>query len=225
MRLVDLLPDAVRSYLRWFQLRRAFPQARLAQTAVVSRSCQLGQCVAIYPGAEVINSTIGRYSYVGHFAKAIHCTIGSFCSIAPTAIIGGYRHPTDTWVSTSPAFYSTRQQSGATFASRNEFDEVVETHIGPDVWIGYGAIILPGVTVGTGAIIGSGAVVTHNVAAYTIVAGVPARPLRQRFEPAQIQWLLASKWWEQSDAWLREHQPLFEDIQRMQVALNNLEQH
>jgi phosphonate metabolism protein (transferase hexapeptide repeat family) len=72
--------------------------------------------------------------------------------------------------------------------------------IGPDVWIGHGAIILPGVSVGAGAVIGAGAVVTHDVAGYTIVAGVPARPVRRRFTEAVEAALLRIAWWD----WPRE---------------------
>jgi len=54
-------------------------------------------------------------------------------------------------------------------------------HIGHDVWIGHGAIVLPGRSIGTGAVIAGGAIVTKDVPAYTIVGGNPARPIRRRF--------------------------------------------
>lgn len=72
--------------------------------------------------------------------------------------------------------------------------------IGNDVWIGYEAAILAGVTIGSGAIIGSRAVVTKDVPPYTIVGGVPARPIRKRFSEEKIAALLALKWWD----WPRE---------------------
>jgi carbonic anhydrase/acetyltransferase-like protein (isoleucine patch superfamily) len=64
------------------------------------------------------------------------------------------------------------------------------------VWIGHGAIVLPGVTVGDGAVVAAGAVVTRNVEPYTIVAGVPARPIKRRFEPALAARLQALAWWD-----------------------------
>ncbi len=67
--------------------------------------------------------------------------------------------------------------------------------IGNDVWIGYEAVILSGVTIGDGAIIGARAVVTKDVPPYTIVGGVPARPIRRRFPDEAVEALLALKWW------------------------------
>ena len=68
--------------------------------------------------------------------------------------------------------------------------------IGNDVWIGYEAVILAGVTIGDGAIIGTRALVTRDVAPYTIVGGVPAREIRRRFPEETIAELLALKWWD-----------------------------
>lgn len=67
--------------------------------------------------------------------------------------------------------------------------------IGSDVWIGYEAVILSGVTVGDGAIIGSRAVVTKDVPPYTIVGGVPAKIIRKRFSDETVSQLLELKWW------------------------------
>ncbi|TIX34641.1 MAG: antibiotic acetyltransferase, partial [Mesorhizobium sp.] len=68
--------------------------------------------------------------------------------------------------------------------------------IGHDVWIGHGAVIMPGITIGNGAIVGANAVVTHDVPAYTIVAGVPARPLRQRFNAGIAARIERLGWWD-----------------------------
>ena len=68
--------------------------------------------------------------------------------------------------------------------------------IGNDVWIGYEAVILSGVTIGDGAIIGTRAVVTKDVPPYTIVGGVPAKPIRKRFDEKVIEELLKIKWWD-----------------------------
>ena len=68
--------------------------------------------------------------------------------------------------------------------------------IGNDVWIGYEAVILSGVTIGDGAIVGTRAVVTKDVPSYTIVGGVPAKPIRKRFSDDDIAALLKMKWWD-----------------------------
>ncbi|MCB0625276.1 MAG: CatB-related O-acetyltransferase [Saprospiraceae bacterium] len=68
--------------------------------------------------------------------------------------------------------------------------------IGNDVWIGYKAVILAGVTIGDGAIVGSHAVVTKDVEPYSIVGGNPAREIRKRFPAAQIDLLLQLRWWD-----------------------------
>ena len=84
------------------------------------------------------------------------------------------------------------------------------TNIGNDVWIGCGAIILSGVTIGDGAIIGAGAVVTKDVEPYTIVAGVPAKVLKTRFEKEISDKLIKLKWWELEDEKLKKAIKLFQ---------------
>jgi len=123
-------------------------------------------------------------------------SIGNFCSIASdvTIFLGG-EHRTD-WVTTYPfnvLWESARSHAGHPRSRGN----VTIEH---DVWIGHGATILSGVTVHTGAVIGSRAVVSRDVPAYTIVAGNPAREIRRRFDDETIERLLATRWWEWSDA-------------------------
>ena len=71
--------------------------------------------------------------------------------------------------------------------------------IGNDVWIGYGAVILSGVTIGDGAIIGTNALVTKDVPPYTIAGGIPAKPLKKRFSEEKISALMKIKWWDWSE--------------------------
>ncbi len=76
--------------------------------------------------------------------------------------------------------------------------------IGHDVWIGYEAVILAGVTIGDGAIIGSRAVVTKDVEPYTIVGGVPAKPIRKRFSERTVEALKKIKWWDWTPEKIRQ---------------------
>jgi virginiamycin A acetyltransferase len=71
-----------------------------------------------------------------------------------------------------------------------------DTIIGNDVWIGYGATIMPGVRIGDGAIIAAKSVVARDVEPYTIVGGNPAKEIRKRFSESQVEDLMKLKWWD-----------------------------
>lgn len=123
--------------------------------------------------------------------------IGKFCSIACGAkfLFNSANH-TFSSLSTYPfpIFYEEwgLDRKNVAEACDNKGDIV----IGNDVWIGYEAVILAGVTVGDGAVIGARAVVTKDVPPYTIVGGVPAKQIRKRFPKETISELLALKWWD-----------------------------
>lgn len=107
----------------------------------------------------------------------------------------------------------------STYPFHSSSDEVTgrgDIEIGNDVWIGRGAMIFSGVRIGDGAIVGARSVVTKDVAPYTIVAGMPARPIRQRFDDQTVARLLEIKWWNWSDEEVRHVAPLLQldDIAR-----------
>lgn len=123
--------------------------------------------------------------------------IGKFCSIACGAkfLFASANH-TQTSVSTYPFpifFEEWDLDIGDVTLAWDHKGDIV---IGNDVWIGYEAVVMAGVTIGDGAIIGARAVVTKDVPPYTIVGGVPARKIRRRFSDNVIARLLELKWWD-----------------------------
>ena len=144
----------------------------------------------------IVDSSIGRFSYISADTKIIRTHIGSFCSIAQEVLIGGLAtHPLN-WLSTHPAFYSTKKQANYSFASSDECQEQGRVEVGHDVWIGARAMILDNCKIGNGAVIAAGAVVVKDVPPYAIVGGVPARIIRYRFSPEVIEAIEKMKWWD-----------------------------
>lgn len=117
--------------------------------------------------------------------------IGRYCSIASTVRSAPINHPVDA-MTTHPALY---ERKFGVVDTDIHWDAVLD--IGDDVWIGHNVMILPGCkNIGRGAVVGAGAIVTKDVPAYAIVAGNPARKLRDRFAPELVAALEASRWWE-----------------------------
>ncbi len=123
--------------------------------------------------------------------------IGKFCSIACGAkflFTSGNHSLRSLSTYTFPIFFEEWGLDAKDICSA--WDNRGDIVIGSDVWVGYEALILSGVTVGDGAIIGSRAVVTKDVPPYTIVGGVPAKPIRRRFDGAVIERLEKLRWWD-----------------------------
>lgn len=122
--------------------------------------------------------------------------IGKFCSIACGArfIFNCANHTLNSLSTyTFPLFFEEWDLNVKDISSA--WDNKGDITIGNDVWIGYEAVIMSGVTIGDGAIIGTRALVTKDVPSYTIVGGVPAKPIRKRFDDKTIEKLLQIKWW------------------------------
>lgn len=181
------------------------------------RSSRIGKGSKVEAGAAFVDSSMGRYSFCGYDCEISSADIGDFCSIANYVAIGGGEHPID-WVGTSPVFYAGRDSVTKKFSAfpRPKPKRVI---IGSDVWIGYRAILMQGITIGHGAVIGAGAVVTRDVEPYSIVAGQPARHLRYRFDDELRAALLASEWWTLDDATLSACAQDIRDPQKFLEAL------
>lgn len=187
-------------------------------TSIVN--CTMGKHISVGDNCFLYKVLIDDYTYLAKDVTVMNTTIGKFCSIAQGVIISGGNHPSKTFVSTSPVFFSPHKQCGTTFADGSYFREMGESRIGNDVWIGANAILKDDIVVGNGAIIGAGAIITKDVAPYTIVAGNPAKFIRFRFEPAEIDFLQKFKWWEKDDKWIKAN---FKDFQDIKLFMRNYE--
>jgi phosphonate metabolism protein (transferase hexapeptide repeat family) len=162
---------------------------------------RLGAWTDLGPNTTICESTFGDYSYTAGDVSIVYSDVGKFCSIASHARLNPGNHPMDR-VMQHHATYRLAQYGFGEDDDEAFFDwrRANKVTVGHDVWIGHGAILLPGVTVGLGAVVGAGAVVTKDVEPYTIVVGVPARPLRLRFPKEISDAITATAWWD----WPRE---------------------
>src|ERR1700709_2029059 len=179
------------------------PTAKL-HDARLGAYCEVGARTILH------DVSMDDYSYVVNDAQITYTTIGKFCSIAAMTRINPGNHPMRR---ASQAHFTYR--ASAYFPGESDETEFFEwrrgyrVRIGHDVWIGHGAIILPGRSVGTGAVVAAGAIVTKDVAAYTIVAGNPARLIRRRFREDLTIRLAALAWWDWDHDALRRALPDF----------------
>jgi len=181
----------------------------------------LSETPLVHPTAEVVASTLGRYTEISERCR-IHETaigdysylmqdcatwcaeIGKFSNIAASVRLNATNHP----VHRATLHHFTYRASDYWEDAEHEHDffaarRAKKVRIGHDTWLGHGSTVLPGVTVGDGAAVGAGAVVTKDVAPYTIVAGVPAKPIRERFDRRTAERLQALAWWDWGHARLR----------------------
>lgn len=161
------------------------------------RDSILGPWVRVGARTSLSEVEMGAYSYIVTDSSAAYATIGKFCSIARDVRINPGNHPTWKAAQHHFSYRAVSYQMGA--EDDHDFFQWRRDHhctIGHDVWIGHGATILPGVSIGTGAVVGAGAVVSKDVPDFTIVGGVPAKPIRERFPRVVQQGLLALAWWD-----------------------------
>ncbi|MBR1230086.1 MULTISPECIES: DapH/DapD/GlmU-related protein [unclassified Bradyrhizobium] len=176
------------------------PRPKLAETVVESsvklREVSIGVCCEILGDTAIEYTELGDYSYLGPGCMVADAQIGKFCAIAAQVRIGAPNHPLDRpsqhRFTYCAEYYTADAQRDHGFFRQRRADRVV---IGNDVWIGHAVIVMPGVTVGDGAVLAAGAVVTRDVAPYTIVGGVPAKQIRERFNREIAVQLSRIAWW------------------------------
>lgn len=162
---------------------------------------------------------VGRHTYgephILHWGENATLKIGSFCSIsADIKIFLGGNHRTD-WITTFP-FNSIWPNHKHIIGHPATKGDVI---IGNDVWVGWGATILSGITIGNGAVIGAYSVVTKNVPAYAIVAGNPATVKKMRFSDENILFLEQCRWWDWPDEKINRAVSIlqFGDIEKLKI--------
>jgi len=171
------------------------PEPNVAPDALVVDS-DLGRFTEIAERARVVECEIGDYSYVMNDADLMYAKVGKFVSIASHVRVNPSNHPM--W---RPALHHFTYRSvqygfGPDDAEIFDWRRGNAVTIGPDVWLGSGVIVLPGLRVGTGAVVGAGAVVTKDVAPYAVMVGVPARKVKDRFPKDVREALLRIRWWD-----------------------------
>lgn len=165
------------------------------------------------------NIIVGDYTYyddfedVTNFEKNVKylfdftgdkLIIGKFCMIASgvTFIMNGANHLSKSISAYPFAIFGNGWEDAM---AGKEYPMKGNTIIGNDVWIGYNATIMAGVTIGDGAIIATNATVTKDVEPYTIVGGNPAKEIKKRFSPENIKHLLQLKWWDKDIDWITKN--------------------
>ncbi|HNW87097.1 MAG TPA: DapH/DapD/GlmU-related protein [Candidatus Limiplasma sp.] len=182
---------------------------------VLLQQTTLGDYVQILDQCALEECDVGDFSYLAGYNQVSYAHVGKFCSIATFVRINPGNHPAYTRVAQHHFTYRSElfglgEDDAAFFDWRREHPVT----IGHDVWIGHGATVMPGVTVGNGAVIGTGAIVTHDVEPYAVVAGVPARKIKMRFDPTTVDQIERIAWWNWDLETLRERLPDFQNFEQ-----------
>lgn len=180
------------------------PDAPLLHPDTQIVNSAFGAYVEIGHGSRIQNSDFGDYAYCDRYSDIANFTVGRFSNIAAFTRIGPTDHPfthaaQHHFLYRSSYYWDDAEDDPTFFGAR----AARQGTLGADCWIGHGAVIKPEVTIGIAAIVAAGAVVTRDVPAFAIVAGVPAAPIRMRFDETVIDRLLALAWWDWDHSRLR----------------------
>lgn len=217
----SIIVHPIKKYYIWFKLKNINRnKLSLSPSASTTLNSKFEGCNAI-SAHSFFSGTMGFGSYISDYCS-LEGEIGRFCSIAPHVCSHRGIHPVTTpFVATSPMFSSLKKQNGHTFATKQMFDEMLSpVIIGNDCWICSNVFICGGVKIGDGAVVYAGAVVTKDVPPYSIVAGVPARVIKYRYDAATIKFLKEFKWWNMPISWLESNWMLLNDIEKLKEYAN-----
>lgn len=160
------------------------------------RASTFGRYCEVGARTKVAESAFGDYAYVVNDSDIIYTDVGKFCSIAAHTRINPGNHPLERVALSHFTYRSSSYGLGPDDPDFFDWRRSSRCVLGCDVWIGHGAVVLPGVRIGNGGAVGAGAIVTKDVPAFAIVVGNPARVLRYRFEPGVIAALQRIAWWD-----------------------------
>lgn len=161
---------------------------------------------------KIAHTHFDDYSYIGNDSDVINTQVGRFCSLAAFIRLNPGNHPTDRAAMHHFTYRSAMYGLGEDDPEFFEWRRSSPVTLGHDIWIGHGATVLAGVSIGNGAVVGAGAVVTKDVPAYTIVAGVPAKPIRKRFNDKVIDGMERLAWWDWEPATLKARMDDFRQL-------------
>lgn len=216
--------NILKKIIKYFIFKRKYPTSKMYYGALLDKESLLGNNTVLFKNVLLQNAQVSDYSYVQSNSIIMNTTIGRFCSIASNVSIGLPEHPM-TMVSTNPVFYDNTQPLPFSFTGTKIYESnLKQTVIEDDVWIGQNAMVKSGVIIRVGAVVGAGAVVTKDVEPYSIVAGVPAKHIKYRFESDIRSNLLASKWWTFDEEKLTKIAPYFKTPQMFLDKLKVLDE-
>ena len=175
------------------------PEPRIDPTASI-RDSTLAAWTAVGARTSIAESSLDEYSYVVNDCQIIYAQIGKFCSIAAASRLNPGNHPLERAALHHFTYRSASYDLGGDDAEFFQWRRDRPVVLGNDVWIGHGAVVLPGVSVRSGAVLGAGAVATKDIPPFAIAVGIPARVLRFRFPEPIVERLLRLAWWN----WPRE---------------------
>ena len=188
------------------------PEPTLHDPVFITES-EIGAWTELRSHARVNESTIGEYTYLMERVQLDYTTVGKFGSVAAAARLGPTNHPIDRPTGHHFTYRARQYDLGEDDDSIFQWRADQPVTVGHDVWIGHGATVLPGVTIGNGAVVGAGAVVTDDVPPYTVVAGVPAEPIRRRFPESVASRIEATEWWDWDHDTLSARLGAFRDLE------------